>query len=156
LSGEADKLQKLREVMAAKYMRPVSNVIDAETPIWKVMEMATYSPGRHTYLLCRDGKPIGMITIHKILKWILLKTRELKDLAEELEVEFREVLGVRAIDFAEPPATIAEDATVTDAAREMVRRGVDTVWVLSANGEVLGELDYMVIMELALKEIAKT
>jgi hypothetical protein len=33
---------------------------------------------------------------------------------------------------------------------------VDTVWVLSANGEVLGELDYRVIMELALKEIAKT
>jgi len=156
LGEEFEDLQQLKGEEAAKYVRPVSNVIDAETPVWKLMEIATYCPGRHTYLICRDGKPIGMVTIHRILKWILLKTRELRELAEELEVEFREVLGVRVIDFAEPPAIIPEDATVTDAAREMVKRGVDTVWVVSKSGEVLGELDYRVIMELAVKEIAKT
>lgn len=137
-------------------MRPIQNAIDAETPIWKFIEIALYTPGRNTFFVTRNGKIIGMISIYKLLKWILLKTRELRDFMSEIEVEVREALGVRVMDFMDKLITVPEDATIIDAIREMVRYNVDVVGVVSSDGELIGELEYRVVLELSLKLISRS
>ncbi|MEM0103368.1 MAG: CBS domain-containing protein [Candidatus Methanomethylicia archaeon] len=149
-------LEDLKGLFAKDYMTPIRDVIDAETPIWKLIEIASYTPGRKTFFVAKDGKPIGMISIYKLFKWILLKTRELKDLMGEIEVEVREALGVRAMDFADKLVTVPEDATIVDAMREMVRYNVDVIGIVSSDGEVIGELECRMILELALKLISKS
>jgi len=147
------EFEDLKELLVKDYVKPIQFVIDAETPIWKFIEIALYTPGREVFFVTRYGKPIGMISIYKLFKWFLIKTRELRDLVNEVEV--REALGLCVMDFADELVTVPENARIIDAVREMVKNDVNVVGVVSSNGRLIGELEYKVILELALKLISR-
>jgi len=147
-------LRDLKDMFVKDFIMPIKNAIDAETPIWKLIEAASYTHEREVFFVVKGGKPIGMISIFKILKWILLRIGELKDLIGE--VEFREALGLRAMDLADKIVTVPEDAGIIDVLREMVKNNVDVVGVISSDGKLIGEIDFRVIFELTLKLIHRS
>lgn len=146
-------LENLKDVTAKDYIKPMQYVVDAETPIWKLMETATYTPGREIFFVMKDGKCIGMISVFKILKWMLLRTRAMGDLTGKIDIKMSEVLGANVRDYMEGLVTVSEDDTIMKAVREMIKNNVNVIAVTTYEGDVIGEIDYRTILELAIKVV---
>jgi CBS domain-containing protein len=119
---EPDRV-RVRDLMTS----PVVAIFEGDSA-WTAMERFVVAGTRHLVVVTRDGRCVGVLANHHVAAlWPL------------------DPLGLRrhiVRDMLEPgvPPTLHASATVGDAARVMVRHGVDAVIILGDDDEIVGVL----------------
>lgn len=105
---------------------PVVAILDADTA-WTAMERFVVAGTRHLVVVTAEGRCVGILANHHLAALWPMDPLGLKHhLVRDLLAPAREA-----------PA-VPESATVTDAARMMVRHGTDAVTVVDRAGEIVG------------------
>jgi len=151
-SMDLNKLKNLENIPVRNIMRPIKEgVLDAETPITKMLEIMAYEPKRRSFYVVEGEKLLGIITPQRILEYIVLKAGKTDVLREKGEsIGLRYLLGTYAKDYVGELVYVHPENTIFDVCMKMVEKLMDEIPVVSENMKLIGEVCFIDILNLAI------